>query len=124
MLPPAFTQLKTAFTSAPILNHHDPMKAFMIEVNASESGVGAVLSKCFSKKSKLHPMTFFSKKLTPTESNYDIGNWELLAVKLKLMLLHGLLLRDGRFGSLEAWCPGAVQWHGHTVDEEGKASPC
>lgn len=34
--------------------------------------------------SLLHPCAFFSKKLSPAEQNYDIGNRELLAIKLAL----------------------------------------
>ncbi|KAI3354114.1 hypothetical protein L3Q82_018667 [Scortum barcoo] len=33
---------------------------------------------------KLHPCAFFSRRLSPAEKNYDIGNRELLAVKLAL----------------------------------------
>ncbi len=33
---------------------------------------------------KLHPCAFFSRKLSPAERNYDIGNRELLAIKLAL----------------------------------------
>lgn len=32
----------------------------------------------------MHPIAFFSKKLSPTELNYDVGNRELLAIKLEL----------------------------------------
>ncbi|KAK3530527.1 hypothetical protein QTP86_027891 [Hemibagrus guttatus] len=32
----------------------------------------------------IHPCAFFSKKLSPVEQNYDIGNRELLAIKLAL----------------------------------------
>ncbi len=46
-------------------------------------GVGAVLSQR-SKSDKLHPCAFFSRQLTPTQRNYDIGNRELLAVKIAL----------------------------------------
>lgn len=80
----AFTQLKTAFTSAPILKHPDPTKPFTGEVDTSESGVGALLSQCFGERSKLHPVAFFSRKPRPAEQNYDIGNWELFTVKLAL----------------------------------------
>ncbi len=34
--------------------------------------------------SVLHPCDFFSKKLSPVDQNYDIGNRELLAIKLAL----------------------------------------
>lgn len=33
---------------------------------------------------KLHPCAFFSHQLTPTQRNYDIGNRELLAIKMAL----------------------------------------
>lgn len=41
----AFTQLKKAFTSAPILRHPVPELPFIVEVDASEVGVGALLSQ-------------------------------------------------------------------------------
>lgn len=59
----------------------DPTKLFVIEVDASEVGVGAVLLQCHGNPEKLYPCAFFSQKLTPAEINYDIGNRELLAVK-------------------------------------------
>jgi len=34
--------------------------------------------------SKLHPCAFFSCRLSPAQRNYDVGNWELLAIKLAL----------------------------------------
>lgn len=33
---------------------------------------------------KLHPYTYFSHPLSPTEQNYNVGNSELLAIKLVL----------------------------------------
>ena len=56
----------------------------MAEVDTSDIGVGAVLSQRTSGDNKLHPCAFFSKKLSPLERNYDVGNQELLAVKLVL----------------------------------------
>ncbi len=80
----AFTTLKEAFISAPILIHPDPDKAFVVEVDASTTGVGAVLSQQQGTPTRLHPCAFFSRKLSPAEKNYDIGNRELLAIKLAL----------------------------------------
>uniref|UniRef100_A0A4W5QR03 ribonuclease H n=1 Tax=Hucho hucho TaxID=62062 RepID=A0A4W5QR03_9TELE len=40
----AFGHLKALFTSAPVLAHPDPSLAFLVEVDASEAGIGAVLS--------------------------------------------------------------------------------
>ncbi|KAK3534422.1 hypothetical protein QTP86_015224 [Hemibagrus guttatus] len=80
----AFNTLKRAFTTAPLLIHPDPNKPFVVEVDVSTTGVGAVLSQQQGNPSRLHPCAFFSHKLNPAERNYNIGNRELLAIKLAL----------------------------------------
>ncbi|KAK3561412.1 hypothetical protein QTP86_002028, partial [Hemibagrus guttatus] len=85
-----FLQLKDRFTTAPILRHPDPELPFVVEVDASCSGIGAVLSQRHGEPGKLHPCAFHSRKLTAAERNYDVGNRELLAIK----------------AALEEWC----QW--------------
>ncbi|XP_047195290.1 uncharacterized protein LOC124851551 [Hippoglossus stenolepis] len=80
----AFGELKSRFSSAPILVFLDPERQFTVEVDASDSGVGAVLSQRAAEDQKMHPCAFFSCKLSPAEQHYDIGNRELLAVKLAL----------------------------------------
>lgn len=80
----AFTSLKKRFTSAPILIQPDPDRQFIVEVDASDVGVGAVLSQRSAVDEKVHPCAFLSHRLTPPERNYDIGDRELLAVKLAL----------------------------------------
>lgn len=50
----AFKCLKAVFISGPILKHPDPSKPFIVEVDTSETGIGAVLSNWFVKKPKLH----------------------------------------------------------------------
>ncbi|KAI2650785.1 Transposon Tf2-9 polyprotein [Labeo rohita] len=67
----AFQSLKSAFTQAPLLTHPNP-------------GGGAILSQYHGNPPLLHPCTYFSRKLNPAERNYDIGNRELLAIKLAL----------------------------------------
>lgn len=79
-----FNALKTAFTTAPLLCHPNPDRVFILEVDASTTGVGAILSQHQENSTKPMPCAFFSKKLSSAESNYDIGNRELLAVKLAL----------------------------------------
>ena len=40
-----------------------------------------MLSQRAHKDGKVHPCAFFSQRLSPAETNNDIGNRELLAVK-------------------------------------------
>ncbi|KAG1925390.1 retrotransposable element [Pimephales promelas] len=79
-----FAKLKSRFVSAPILITPDSSRQFVVEVDASEVGVGAVLSQRSPVDDKMHPCAFFSHRLSPAECNYDIGNRELLAIKLAL----------------------------------------
>ena len=65
----------------------NPEEQFILEVDASDTGVGAVLSQR-APDSKVHPCAYFSRRLSPAERNYAIGERELLALKL----------------SLEEWC--------------------
>ncbi len=80
----AFDNLKSRFISAPVLSIPDPERQFIVEVDASDVGVGAVLSQHSSRDGKVHPCAYFSHRLNPAERNYDIGNRELLAVRLVL----------------------------------------
>lgn len=84
----AFDKLKNLFVSAPVLIQPDHFRQFVVEVDASDSGVGAVLSQKEEKSGKLKPCTFFSKKLSTAEQIYDICNCELLAIKLALEEWH------------------------------------
>lgn len=77
----AFQKLNHQFATAPILTQADPSKPFVVEVDASDVGVGDVLSQ---SSSKLHPCAYYSRRLSPAERNYDVGNRELLAVKIAL----------------------------------------
>ncbi|KAI4874687.1 hypothetical protein NFI96_023775, partial [Prochilodus magdalenae] len=70
----AFEELKRRFTTAPLLQHPDPTKPFVVEVDASNVGVGAVLSQRSGEPPKLRPVAYFSHKLSPAERNYGIGD--------------------------------------------------
>ncbi len=78
----AFEDLKSAFITAPILRHPDPHVPFVVEVDASTTGVRAVLSQHFDEPPRLQPCAYYSKKLSSAEQNYLIGNRELLAIDL------------------------------------------
>lgn len=79
-----FNTLKQAFTTVPILHYPDPESPFSEEVDASETGMGAVLCQWFGDPPKLFPVAFFTHKLSPAERNCDIRIRESLAVKLAL----------------------------------------
>lgn len=78
----AFKKFKHLFSSAPVLVQADLSQPFFVEVDASDAGVGAILSQ--QVNGKLHPCAFFSQHLPPAESNCDVGDQELLAIKLAL----------------------------------------
>ncbi len=80
----AFDQLKHRFTTAPILHHPDPDLPFIVEVDASNIGIGAILSQRQGSPAKMYPCAFYSRKLTPSERNFDVGDRELLAMKSAL----------------------------------------
>lgn len=57
---------------------------FVVEVDTSTTRVEAVFSQYHREPHRLDPCTFYSQKLTLADQNYDIGNRELLAIKLAL----------------------------------------
>jgi hypothetical protein len=75
----AFDELKRRFTTTPILRHFDPRKVCVVETDASDFALGAVLSQN-GDDGRLHPVAFHSRKFTPAEINYEIHDKELLAI--------------------------------------------
>ena len=75
----SFEALKSAFTSAPILTHWIPDKPIIVETDASDYALGAILS-IQTDSSEVHPVAFHSCTFTAPELNYDTHNKELLAI--------------------------------------------
>ena len=75
----AFDNLKTRFTSGPVLVMPDQMKPFQIECDASKYVLGAVLTQLDSNGDR-HPCAFISKTFSPAERNYEIYDQKLLAI--------------------------------------------
>ncbi|MBW0580418.1 hypothetical protein O181_120133 [Austropuccinia psidii MF-1] len=73
-----FHQLKEAFNMAQILSHFNPSLTTILETDASEYGLGAVLSQI--SDSGKHPIAYDSRKLLPAELNYEILDKELLSI--------------------------------------------
>jgi hypothetical protein len=71
--------LKKSFISAPILHQFDPERKIVVEIDASNLIVARVLSQ-YDDRNILHPLTYFSRKHSPAEINYEIYDKELLAI--------------------------------------------
>ena len=85
----AFQRIKIALLSAPVLRLPDFDKLFDVATDASSSGIRAVLSQ------DLHPMSYFSKKLSDPKSRYTNYDRELYVVVQALKYWrHYLLHRE------------------------------
>lgn len=77
-----FEELKSRLTTAPVLAYADFTKPFVLEVDASHGGLGAVLSQ--EQDGKVRPVAYASRSLRPNErnlSNYSSMKLEFLALK-------------------------------------------
>lgn len=68
----------------PVFVQPDLVRQFIVKVDASDTGGGAILFHCAESNRKLHPCSFFSRCLSSAESNYAVGNMELVVFKLPL----------------------------------------
>uniref|UniRef100_A0A1X7VWZ0 Reverse transcriptase/retrotransposon-derived protein RNase H-like domain-containing protein n=1 Tax=Amphimedon queenslandica TaxID=400682 RepID=A0A1X7VWZ0_AMPQE len=65
----SFRALKAALTSSPVLRSPDFTRPFVLQTDALDYGVGAVLSQC-DYQGFDHPVLYFSRKLLPKEQHY------------------------------------------------------
>ena len=77
----AFEDLKQSLCTSPILRSPDFTQPFILQTDASDRGVGAVLSQLDDEEQE-HPIAYFSKKLLPREERYSTVEKECLAIKL------------------------------------------
>ncbi|KAI2668517.1 Retrovirus-related Pol polyprotein from transposon 17.6 [Labeo rohita] len=78
----SFEGLKGKLTTAPVLAYADFSLPFILEVDASHGGLGAVLSQ--EQQGKVRPIAYGSRSLRPTErntTNYSSMKLEFLALK-------------------------------------------
>ena len=75
----ALNSIKSAFQSPEMLLHPDETKPFVVETDASDYGVGGILSQ-YDENNEMHPVAFYSRSLNPAERNYEIYDKELLAI--------------------------------------------
>jgi len=73
------------------LLHPDTQKPFIVECDASNFAIGAILSQK-DDEGKLHPVAYYSRSLNNAELNYSITEKELLAIKSAFSTWRHLLL--------------------------------
>ena len=79
----AFDALKEALSTAPVLGYPNFTREFILEMDASLNGLGAVLSQQ-DKDGNIHVIAYASQSLCPSERymcNYSLVKVELLALK-------------------------------------------
>jgi len=87
----AFKELKKRLITSLILLHPDITKPFIVECDASNYAIGAVLSQR-DKDNNLHPVAYYSRSLLNAEINYTITDKELLAIRDAFIAWRHLLL--------------------------------
>ncbi len=76
----AFEELKTRLTGAEVMAYPQPDFPFILDTDASEHSIGAVLSQV--QDGREHVIAYGSRTLSPAERNYCVTDRELLAVKV------------------------------------------
>lgn len=77
----AFEALKSALVDQALLAHPDFSQPFLLSVDASTSGLGAVLSQVQDGTAIARPIAFASKSLNHAQSKYPAHRLEFLAMK-------------------------------------------
>ena len=83
--------LKHHLCSSPVLRNTDFDRPFVLQTDASDHGVGAVLSQV-DDAGEEHPVTFYSRKLLPREERYSTIEKECLVIKLGMQACKVYLL--------------------------------
>ncbi|KAK9391826.1 hypothetical protein NXF25_017413 [Crotalus adamanteus] len=96
----AFERLKALFAKEPILLHPDPEKQYIVQADASEVAVGAVLLQR-NPEGKLQPCAYTSRKLSETERRWAIWEKEAFAIKWALATWRHFL--EGAKYEIEIW---------------------
>ena len=77
----AFEKLKKLLCSEAVLSSPDFGRPFIIQTDASDRGVGAVLCKQ-GDDGEEHPVYYYSRKFLPREERYSVIEKECLAIRL------------------------------------------
>ena len=77
-----FGKLKEFLCSKLVLNTPDFNRPFILQTDASNRGVQAVLTQ-IDDNSKEHPIAYYSRKLLSRKERYSVVEKECLAIRLK-----------------------------------------
>ncbi|XP_025763376.1 uncharacterized protein LOC112847002 [Oreochromis niloticus] len=75
----AFRKIIECLTNAPVLAFADSTKPYVLHVDASLNGLGAVLNQEYPEG--LKPVAFASRRISDSERNYPVHQLEFLALK-------------------------------------------
>ena len=111
----AFKDIQQALGKNPVLYSPDFEKPFILQTDASERGIGAVLLQ--GPPEDRHPLAFISRKLEPREVRYSTVEKEALAIKWALDSFKYYLL--GREFIIQT-DHKALQWMQRMKDTNGR----
>ena len=133
----AFCKLKQHLTTAPILVYPDFSRPFILDTDASNDGIGAVLSQEYDGSERV--VAYASRTLNKSERKYSVTRKELLAVVVftqhfrtyllgqpfKLRTDHGSLSWLCNFkdptGQLARWLEQLQEFHFEVIHRKGPA---
>jgi len=87
----AFCELKERLLAYPVLRNINFSLPFTLQVDASDIRVRVVLSQT-DEEGWDHPVTYFSRKLLPSEQKYAVTEKECLAIKLGVQAFSAYLI--------------------------------
>ena len=81
----AFAALKARFTAQPMLRHFNPALPIVVETDASDFAIGAILSQQHvtsgtTTDQHWHPVAYYSRKMIDAETRYPTHDGEMLAI--------------------------------------------
>lgn len=86
----SFSKLKSALCQEPLLVHYDAKLPIILNTDASDLGIGAVILHKFPNGEE-HPIAFSSKTLSSAERNYSTIEKEALAIVFAVKKFHQYL---------------------------------
>ena len=118
----AFQRAKDALQSDALLTHYDPAKPLVLACDASDYGVGAVLSHIVDS-GKERPIAYISRTLSAAEKHYSQLEKEALAIIFAVKKFHRYLI--GRHFTIESDHQPLKTLFGETIiPEHGSLENC